>query len=522
MSNVRDQIRDLEGQLLRGELTADQFETFRQGVLREDAEGATQTLPTPPEEDFGDELEIIAGPAEDDADSGPPPTTESSGARGPDPTAFDDEEPTDPQLARRREEIEDMTLSMVLDTQGEIVIDRDLMLADALDELRDEEEAPALKIESPPSMQKIYSFIDDASGLLRGMLILAAGFFILIISIAGMISTMGADGFTCMVSKRVNTVGVWKTYYENFPVGECSEQAKGVVRAAGLMAPSLEHSPRDAVVAEQGDEHSHKAHHGTDHSHTTGTGAHPLEAMETEPSLRGVAKITDHPDDAEMAMVYPVGLKSEPTPTEQADTERSPEETADSRYCVAAKKVNSLDGWRDYLEHFPAGGCVERANHFISTRAPSASSNQVLEQRATSRGPSDFLIDTIVLNDAAVRRCVRVERGRGRNVPQTMGIHFTIHAEGRVSGARLVDQELAGTSLDQCISEQVNFLRFPAWNGRNRTITYTMDLQRHATLPKRRRKPVHEEPHEHEEPEHAEEEHEEAKPGLELGGGGAH
>jgi hypothetical protein len=101
-----------------------------------------------------------------------------------------------------------------------------------------------------------------------------------------------------------------------------------------------------------------------------------------------------------------------------------------------------------------------------------------------------------------------------------MGIHFTIHSSGRTSGSRLVAPHLTGTSLDSCISEQVDLLRFPPWDGRDRTITYTLDLRRKATLPRRRPGPVQEEvPDPHEEEEHLEAEQEAEAP---AGGGGGH
>jgi hypothetical protein len=102
-------------------------------------------------------------------------------------------------------------------------------------------------------------------------------------------------------------------------------------------------------------------------------------------------------------------------------------------------------------------------------------------------------------------------------VPTQVGIHFTIHSGGETSGSRLVAPHLSGTSLDSCISEQVNLLRFPPWDGRDRTITYTLDLRRKATLPKRRPSPVQEAPESHEE-----EEHQEAEEETEAPAGGGH
>ena len=68
----------------------------------------------------------------------------------------------------------------------------------------------------------------------------------------------------------------------------------------------------------------------------------------------------------------------------------------------------------------------------------------------------------------------------------SMGIHFTIRSDGSVEGAHITAEELMGTSLDLCIGEQVNLLRFPPWNGEDRSLTYLLDLRRRATVAKRR------------------------------------
>ena len=67
-----------------------------------------------------------------------------------------------------------------------------------------------------------------------------------------------------------------------------------------------------------------------------------------------------------------------------------------------------------------------------------------------------------------------------------MGIHFTIRSDGSVEGAKLTEEELMGTSLDLCIGEQVNLLRFPPWDGEDRSLTYLLDLRRKATVAKRK------------------------------------
>jgi len=550
MGQSRETIRILESQLLKGELTMEQFNALRaESTSDQDAEGqvwGTDADALPLDEDLIDEVEIAAGP--DDTDLAPlqeailrsasaPPSVVS-----PDPGAFDEEEPTDPQSGRGVDEISDVTLSMVLDTHSGIELDPELMLANDLAELPDEEEEE--EVEEDDARTGILSrerlsekraalrgLIQEVPALLRVLLALTAAVCLTLLSLVAVISSLGADEFGCMVADRVDTVGVWQIYYDNLPVGRCSDRAKAVIRAAGMMAPLSTPQEKPAPLEEATHDETHDETHDSSKHHDSAapprTGPlHPLEDPKERIGPLGAPTIVDDPSTREVHTPFP-GDSSEdlaPPPEEHgnpgSDQALSPTALSDIEHCSEAKKVHSVDGWRDYLEHFPVGRCSPRASHFLETRAPAATQvGGVLEQRSTNTGPSDFLIDTIVLNDAAVRRCVRIARGRGRDVPTQMGIHFTIHSGGRVSGAQLVANELTGTSLDDCIGEQVNLLRFPPWDGRDRTITYTLDLRRRATLPKRRPSPVQDttpDPHEEEEEEH------DAEEGTGGGDGGGH
>jgi len=530
MGQSRDQIRILESQLLQGELTPDEFETLRDEALGSegfsDLGAASQDISTPFGEDE-DELEIAAGPEVE----GPVPRStpdDLSSLMRPAPNAFDDEEPTDPDSARSADEIEDFTLSMILETQGDVGFDPDLMLADVLAEMEDDEQQGEVlpkrqrPKKSKPRGPSIRALIADLPATLRVLFASTAAVCFVILSLGGLVSTMGADEFGCTVAKRLDTVGVWRLYYENLPVGRCSAQAKEVIRAAGLMRPAT--VPANRTSNHSGSavaHHTASAERGVPSENVDSTGLHPLEDPKTRPTLLGAAKIIDDPTVQEPPVDLPGAEDDLATETQSSSPEISAVERADIESCAEGKKNNSVDGWRDYLEHFPVGRCAKRATHFLNTRSPmSQRTIGGIEQRSTSKGPSDFLVDTIVLNDAAVRRCVRVARGRGRDVPTQMGIHFTIHSAGQVSGSRLIAPHLSGTSLDSCISEQVNLLRFPPWDGRDRTITYTLDLRRKATLPKRRLRPVQDSPAvpDKESEEHEAEEEAEA-PG---GGGGGH
>lgn len=524
MDGTRDRIRKLEGKVLSGELTAEEFEEARDRILAGDDPPVTAGAD---DDDFGD-LEIEAGPAPDDDDPAPARSEEPEhsprAATPPPQDAFDDNEPTDPESARRRDEIDDLTLSLVLDTQSEIEIDPELMLADDLENVEEEDELSGLDQDRPSSERTSrWPVMIQASRLVRGLLVLAAGVSLLIVAAGALFSAMGPDGFACMVSERVDTVGVWRMYQERFPMGACADRAAQVLNSAGAHEG---HASGD-----------HSTHHGEHHDGEHGGALlrggplHPLEDPDERRDYLGPAQIVEAPPP----VVVPVpsedstedpGDGSDPAADEDGSqgAELSESDKADRKYCSEAKAVNSLDGWRDYLEHFPYGGCSERARHFINVRAPTREPEEdgVLEQRATSVGPSDFVIDTIVLNNASVRRCVRVERARGREVPLQMKIQFTILSDGSVPTARLISEELMDTSLDRCISSQVERLQFPPWDGDDRRITYTLDLRRKATRPRTRPTPVEDIPEDEHEHGHEHEEEEEHGPAEDHGGDGGH
>ena len=500
MADERDKIRELESQLLRGELTTEQFEK-RRAEIESGADRQVMSVVAPVVTEDGlalrgagdDDLEIAAGPADEPGDFSSQLSADeveldalTNLLRQPDPDAFDEDEPTDPEQGRALDEIEDFTLSMVLNTQGEIFIDRDLMLADDLDAISDEEfdgddgestgiaaRFAARRLARKRAAGPTYSFTEGAPALLQVLLGIAAILAVLLMIVVGMVHTLGADRFACMVSHQVNTIGVWRLYYSNFPVGSCSGRATAVLEAAGELS--------DKPIADKQDTPKDEA---TDQAKRM----HPLDSPAGLGEHLGPAEIVDDPETTTTASPYSdAGDQENILRDPKSGEELSPAQLADLRYCAEMKRVNSVDGWRDYLEHFPVGRCAERAAHFINTRAPRQNAASTgLKQRSNSTGPSDFLIDTIVLNDAAVRRCVRVARGRGRDVPQRMGIHFTIRSDGSVEGAQITEEELMGTSLDLCIGEQVNLLRFPPWNGEDRSLTYLLDLRRRATVAKRR------------------------------------
>jgi len=95
----------------------------------------------------------------------------------------------------------------------------------------------------------------------------------------------------------------------------------------------------------------------------------------------------------------------------------------------------------------------------------------------SSSGPSPFVIDTIIRNNASIVRCLRVEQARGNDVSGKIYLKFSIAPEGSVSRARVTTSRFAGTSLDTCISRELNNLKFPPFDGGSKQITYPLIVQ---------------------------------------------
>lgn len=94
-----------------------------------------------------------------------------------------------------------------------------------------------------------------------------------------------------------------------------------------------------------------------------------------------------------------------------------------------------------------------------------------------SSGPKPFVIDTIIRNNGNIKRCLEAEVARGMDLSGKIFLQFTIAPNGGVSRAKLTTSRWAGTSLDTCISKQVNRLDFPPFEGRAKKIKYALVIQ---------------------------------------------
>jgi predicted Zn finger-like uncharacterized protein len=89
-----------------------------------------------------------------------------------------------------------------------------------------------------------------------------------------------------------------------------------------------------------------------------------------------------------------------------------------------------------------------------------------------SSGPSPFVIDTIIRNNANINRCFTLEKARGTDISGKIYLKFSIAPDGAVSRARITTSRFAGTALDQCVSKEVNQLNFPPFDGETQQVRY--------------------------------------------------
>lgn len=91
-------------------------------------------------------------------------------------------------------------------------------------------------------------------------------------------------------------------------------------------------------------------------------------------------------------------------------------------------------------------------------------------------GPNPFVIDTIIRNNASINRCFQLEKARGTDISGKIYLKFSINPDGGVSRARITTSRFAGTALDQCVSKEVNQLKFPPFDGETQQVRYPFNV----------------------------------------------
>jgi len=74
-------------------------------------------------------------------------------------------------------------------------------------------------------------------------------------------------------------------------------------------------------------------------------------------------------------------------------------------------------------------------------------------------------VEFIVGSNAAVRDCFAQAAANGDALPGRVWVRFSVAPSGRVSGARIITDGFAGSSLETCVSGRVDGLEFPPFAG---------------------------------------------------------
>jgi len=147
---------------------------------------------------------------------------------------------------------------------------------------------------------------------------------------------------------------------------------------------------------------------------------------------------------------------------------------AGKRYYVTCKKSGYEDGTASGI--FPSGGSIT----VRCSMKKSASEPATPKDDGGSSGlpdPSEVLtpavIEAIVGSNAAIKRCFAEASARGDTTSGKIWVKFTVSPSGKVSKARIVTADYAGTDLDSCVSGQINRLQFAPFSGSTaKTIKY--------------------------------------------------
>ena len=80
---------------------------------------------------------------------------------------------------------------------------------------------------------------------------------------------------------------------------------------------------------------------------------------------------------------------------------------------------------------------------------------------AVSRASVEFILGS----NAAVRNCFVAEQADGVELAGKIWVKFDVYPDGHVSGARIITEGYAGSSLETCVARQIATLEFPRFRG---------------------------------------------------------
>lgn len=160
-----------------------------------------------------------------------------------------------------------------------------------------------------------------------------------------------------------------------------------------------------------------------------------------------------------------LGGASQPTPAPKAVTEPTP---APRREPTPAPRVEPK-------KEEPTPKAEPTGRRPVGPGAPPPESTPKPASGGAA-GPSPFVVDTIIRNNANIQRCFSLEKTRGTDISGKIYLKFSIAPDGKVTRARITTSRFAGTALDQCVSKEVNQLKFPPFDGESQNVRYPFNV----------------------------------------------
>ena len=87
------------------------------------------------------------------------------------------------------------------------------------------------------------------------------------------------------------------------------------------------------------------------------------------------------------------------------------------------------------------------------------------------------VVDTILRNNAGVKRCFGYEYKRSGSVPGSLPVGFKVRSSGSVSSAWVNASSYKGSELESCLKGAIMAVQFPPFDGPSKTMSYTFSLQ---------------------------------------------
>lgn len=185
---------------------------------------------------------------------------------------------------------------------------------------------------------------------------------------------------------------------------------------------------------------------------------------------------------AEPAAAPPVVATAAPAKASEPRAAAPPPTTSSSRTTTTAAAAPVRGSGRDVVAETepesaaPPKSTATRATTTTATRSEPASPPPATKSAGKATRIPSSVVETIVSNNKAVRRCFFDEKKRTGSLPSSVDVKFTVRSEGTVSSARVITPEYKGTDLDSCLSGAFRALQMPPFEGDDVTITYPFVL----------------------------------------------